>query len=329
MDLDNLGAAPDIDNLDLKSMDFGNEVAAKEPEVKEPPSQESLEAEVKEANGEEPETKDDGEEAEAKEPVRDDKGRFTEKEARIPKSRFDEQVGKERAAREAAERRAQELERQLAERAQSQEDAKQTEELEKSIEELEVKYQELLLDGNTTEAAKIMRQIRVTERQIATSEAETRAATRTEQVLEQERMNVSIARIEADYPEMNPQSESYDQDLVDLVLSKQRTMMATEGLPPSKAIAKAAEEVAKRFLVRKEAEPEPEKKGLTPKSDRTQQAVEKALAAQKAQPASMKEVGMDSDKLGEKGLPDVSKLSADEFDALPQATKDRLLGNLV
>lgn len=60
------------------------------------------------------------------EPARDDKGRF----AGIPKARFDEAVGKEREAREAAERRASELERQLAERAQAQVKTEQTEELE-------------------------------------------------------------------------------------------------------------------------------------------------------------------------------------------------------
>jgi hypothetical protein len=38
---------------------------------------------------------------------------------------------------------------------------------------------------------------------------------------------------------------------------------------------------------------------------------------------------MDSDKLGEKGLPDVTKLSVEEFDALPESTKARLMGNLV
>ena len=320
MDLDHMGSGPDIDNIDLNALDLGNELDKPEP-PKEAPLQEGLEQEVKEANDKKEESPP------AEEPARDDKGRLTEKEARIPKSRFDEAVGKERDAREAAERRAQELERQLAERAAQVTETEQVAELEKGIEALEVQYQELLLDGNTTEAAKIMRQIRVAERQIATAEAETRAVSRTQQVLEQERFNVTIARLEADYPELNPQSEGYDQDLVDLVLAKQGALIRAQGMSPSEAIAKAADDVAKRFLVRTPAAPE--KKGLAPQSDRTKQAVDKALTAQKSQPPSLKEAGMDSDKLGEKDLPDVTKMTADEFDALPEATQARLLGNLV
>lgn len=323
MDLDHMGSGPDIDNLDVNTLDLGNELTKPEPQKAEPP-QEELEQEVKKANGEkEPPQK----EPSTEEQPRDDKGRFAEKEARIPKSRFDEAVGKEREAREAAERRAQELERQLAERAAKTTESEQVAELEKGIEALEVQYQELLLDGNTTEAAKIMRQIRVAERQIATAEAESKALSRTQQVLEQERFSVAVARLEADYPELNPQSEVYDQDLVDLVLSKQGALIRAQGMSPSEAIAKAADDVAKRFLVRKPAEPE--KKGLAPQADRTKQAVDKALTAQKSQPPSLKEAGMDSDKLGEKELPDVTKMTADEFDALPEATKARLMGNLV
>lgn len=320
MDLDHMGSGPDIDNIDLNALDLGNELDKPEP-PKEAPLQEELEQEVKEANDKKEESPP------AEEPARDDKGRFPEKEARIPKSRFDEAVGKERDAREAAERRAQELERQLAERAAQVTETEQVAELEKGIEALEVQYQELLLDGNTAEAAKIMRQIRVAERQIATAEAESKALSRTQQVLEQERFNVAIARLEADYPELNPQSEVYDQDLVDLVLSKQGALIRSQGMSPSEAIAKAADDVAKRFLVRKPVEPE--KKGLAPQADRTKQAVDKALTAQRSQPPSLKEAGMDSDKLGEKELPDVTKMTADEFDALPEATKARLMGNLV
>lgn len=323
MDLDHMGSGPDIDNIDVNALDLGNELVKPEPPKGEPP-QEELEQEVREANGE---NEPPQEEPSLEEQPRDDKGRFAEKEARIPKSRFDEAVGKEREAREAAERRAQELERQLAERAAKATETEQVAELEKGIEALEVQYQELLLDGNTAEAAKIMRQIRVAERQIATAEAESKALSRTQQVLEQERFSVAVARLEADYPELNPQSEVYDQDLVDLVLTKQGALVRAQGMSPSEAIVKAADDVAKRFLVRKPAEPE--KKGLAPQADRTKQAVDKALTAQKSQPPSLKEAGMDSDKLGEKELPDVTKMTADEFDALPEATKARLMGNLI
>lgn len=326
MDLDNIAPAPDIDNLDLDKLDFGHSAEPPAPEpAAEPPAPEPEPEKVDGAEAE-PEAgtvADTGREK----PSRDDKGRFTE--ARIPKERFDEAVGKEREAREAAERRAAELERQLQMREKQERNENTALAYEAEIEKLESQHAELLLDGNVAEATKVMRQIRTMERQIAVAEAEERAATRTAQALESDRMQATIARIEATHPEMNPQSEVYDQDLIDLVLTKQRGFVE-QGLSPSQAIEKAASYVADRFL--KKAAPEVSPKGLEAgrKEDgRKQQAVEKALAVQQAQPSSVKEVGMDSDKLGEKGLPDVSRMTADEFAALPEATQARLMGNLV
>lgn len=330
MSFENLGPGPDIASIDIDKMDFGTDPSAVDPEPEDDPTPETLEKEFKEANPE-PEAKP--EEAEKKEEPeeqpRDEKGRFSEKEPRIPKSRFDEQVNKEREAREAAERRAAELERRLNETQSQKEAQAQIEQIETKVEELETKYQELLLDGNTKDAAAIMKQIRLAERQIATAEAEARASVATARALEADRLDASVARLEADHPEFNPDSESYDADLVALVLSKQRDLIAS-GMTPSVALEKAGRSVADRFLKKKEAEPE-EKKGLgtVKNDDRTKEAVAKALATQKAQPASMKEVGYDSDKSGAAGLPDVSKLTADEFAALPKATQDRLLGNVV
>lgn len=348
MDYDNLGSAPDIDSIDLNALDLGNEIGAKLPEGDDDlPSQDQLNKEVQEANlekgkleehaGKEVESPDNEENAEedavsGKQP-RDENGRFAEKEARIPKSRFDEAVGKEREAREAAERRAQELERKLAETSANKEAAAEIERIEGEVEALELKYQELLLDGNTGEAAKVMRQIRLAERQIATAEAESRAQATTAKAIEADRLEAAIARLESDYPEFNTQSEVYDEDLVGLVLTKQRSLIQG-GMSPSTALTKAGKDVAERFLKKQDDAQvtKDEAKGLaaaTKQDDRKKEAVAKAIETQNAQPASTKEVGMDSDKLGEKGLPDVTKLTADEFDALPDSTKARLMGSLV
>ena len=329
MSYEDLGPAPDIDTIDTSKMDFGNDITdgnaepADEPEAKEP--------EAKEPEAKEPETEGEGDVEEVVEeagkPARDDKGRFTE--AKIPKSRFDEAVNKEREAREAAERRAAELERRLNESARSIQDNQITEELEAQIVALEQKHAELLLDGDSAKAAAVMKEIRMAERQIATSQAETRAAARTAQTLEAERMEATIARVEADYPEFNPESDSFDEDLVQLVLAKQRSLISTEGLSPSRAMDKAARDVAERFL--KKTEPEPEPKGLAAakaQDNRKQEAIKRALDTQSKQPSSMKDAGLDSDKMGQsRDLPDITKLTAEEFDALPEATKSRLRGD--
>lgn len=341
LDLDNLGAAPDIENFDASKMDRGDALIADEPKDDPIPEDKGDEVDPKdeptpEDKGDEPdpepepEPEDDDDEEE--EQPRDEKGKFSSKEPKIPKSRFDEQVGKEREAREAAERRAAELERRLAEQSRQQVQTEQTEALEAEITDLEKKHAELLLDGNINEAAGVMKEIRMAERKIARAEATALASQQTAQALESDRMNATIARIESDYPAMNPESESYDADIVELVLAKQGSLMRNEGLTPSQAMSKAAKDVAERFLKPAE-EPAKDEKGLAAAKlaeDRKQAQLKKNIDTAKKQPASMKESGIDSDKAGQTGqLPDVSKMTADEFDALPASTKAKLRGDFV
>ena len=304
---------PDIDNLDLSKADRGNDIPKDDPKAVEP---------------EEPE--EDGAEAPTEESARDEKGRFKEKEAKVPKSRFDEQVGKEREAREAAERRAAELERQLAERARTVENNAKIEELEAQIAGLEKRHADLLLDGDGEAAAQIMREIRHAERRIAKEEAVAETSSHIARTMEAERVEATIARLEADYDQFNPQSETYDQDLVELVLSKQKQLIEQQGMSPSKALEKAGRDVATRFLA--PADPAADPKGLSAgkvATDRKAEQVAKNLDTQKRQTPSMKDAGMDSDAAGIKQNIDVSKLTAEEFAALPEATKAKLRGDVL
>lgn len=331
MSYEDLGPAPDITTIDDTAMDFGNDPAAAAAPVEPPPTDEELEAEVAAANAKADEKVAEQKPAPEGQP-RDDKGRFAEKEARIPKSRFDEAVGKEREAREAAERRAAELEARLqqqeAAKGQAQARSEQLAAIDAQVAQMEEKYQELLLDGNTKEAAALMREIRMAERQVAKMEAQEESAAVVSQELERQRFGVAVARLEADYPVLNPQSEAYDNDLVQMVLLVHNDMVR-QGVPPSEALVAATNRVMARVQPAQPVQKQEAGLGAAKPDARQQQAVTKALEAQRQQPASMKEVGFDSDTRGEKGLPDVTKMSADDFDALPQATKDRLMGNLV
>lgn len=250
------------------------------------------------------------------------KGRFTG----IPKARFDEAVGKEREAREAAERRAVELERQLAERAQAQVKSEQTEELEGRVSEMEKQHAQFLLDGEAEKAAELMRSIRHTERQIARAEAQADARTATSQILEAERFELAVAKLEADYSTLNPKSETYDPELVEMILDRQARLVQG-GMPPSQAITNATDFVMKR-VARDEA---PAQQGLAAAKvpDRKAEQVKKNLEVQAKQPPSMKDVGLDSDKLGEKAMPNVAQMTLEEFNALPATTKARLRGDML
>lgn len=326
LDLDNLAPAPDIDNFDPKGLDRGDALVANDPVID--PVEEP---EPKAANPvEEPEPAEEPTADPVKEPEeqpRDEKGKF----AGIPKARFDEAVGKERELREAAERRAVELERQLANAEQSKVKTAQLEELEAGIVALEKKHADLLIDGNVEGAAAVMREIRLSERQIARAEAATLSSQQTSQALESERFDTAVARLEADYPLLNPKSDTYDEDLVGFVLSKQRDLMTQEGLSPSQALTKAAVKVMDRFG--KQGEPVADKEGLANAKvveDRKQAQVKKNLDTLAKQPANLKESGIDSDKAGQTGkLPDVTTMTSEEFDALPASMKSRMRGDLI
>lgn len=346
MDIENMGSAPDIENFDASKLDRGDSLIAAE-KTPEPAKPDDKVSDIFEGKGKvegegEPAAKVEGEgEPAAKteevgEPpekveddkVRDEKGRF---EAKIPKSRFDEAVGKEREAREAAERRAAEAERKLQEGQAAQVRTDQIEAIEADIANLEQKHADLLLDGNAKEAAGVMKEIRMAERKIARAESDAIADQRVTRTLETQRFDTVVARIEADYPEFNPDSDKYDTDLVALVLAKQGNLIRSEGMTPSVAMERAAKDVAGRFLKVEEAKPEPDKKGLgnTQAADRKQEQVAKNLETQQRQPASMKESGIDSDKAGKTSDIDVGSMSADEMAALPEATRKRLRGDFV
>lgn len=295
---------------------------APEPEPKEEEKAAEPEPEEEKAP-EEPAEQEETEED--KHPKDKQTGKF---EAKIPKSRFDEAVGKEREAREAAERRAAALEQQLRESAAQAKNTEQIEAMEAEVSQLEEQHAQLLLDGDVKKAAEVMKQIRHAERQIAKAEVTAETKQITSQALETERTNLVIAQLEAKYPQLNEQSEEFDERLVNFVLSEQQRLMR-QGFSRDSALQKATVDIMDVYG--KKAEPAKEEKGLgkAAAADRKAEQVKKNLDTQKSQPASTKDVGLDSDKLGDKALPDITKMTQDEFNALPESTKARLRGDIL
>jgi len=326
VDIDNLellSPAPDIDSFDPKAGDRGDMLVADEPD-------EVVVPEVVKDDVEEPEDEvvEPEDEEVVDEKTRDEKGKFAPKG--IPKARFDEAVGKEREAREAAERRAEAAERQLQAAEAQKVQTTQLSELEDKITEMEQKADELLLDGDIVEAGKLRKEIRATERLIARAEAVEGARQSTSNALESERFDVAVLRLEADHPALNPKSDTYDSDLVELVLSKQRTLMSQEGMSPSQALTYAADKVMERFGTPTPVAEDKEGLAAAKAADRKTTQIKKNLDTMKKQPSNMKDVGIDSDKAGQTGqLPDIKNMTQDEFNALPKSTLAKLRGDLL
>ena len=158
----------------------------------------------------------------------------------------------------------------------------------------------------------------------ARAEAQADARTATSQILEAERFELAVAKLEADYSTLNPKSETYDPELIEMILDRQARLVQG-GMPPSQAITSATDFVMKR-VARDET---PAQQGLAAAKvpDRKAEQVKKNLEVQAKQPPSMKDVGLDSDKLGEKAMPNVAQMTLEEFNALPAATKARLRGD--
>lgn len=251
--------------------------------------------------------------------ARDDKGRF------IPKARFDEQVAKERAGREVAERHLAELQKQLQQVSASADVTK----MEDEIVALEKSHAKAMLEGDSDKAAELMSAIRLKERTINIQTSADMSNRAKNEAREEVRMDTAIERLEATYDALNPGSESFDQDLVDFVLARQLQLINNERMTPSMALTAAAKQVMTKMGAVAKA---PDTKGLSAAkaaSDRKSGQVAKNVDAAKRTPPSMKEVGMDSDKAGVKGDLDVMQMTGEEFAALPEATKSRLRGDML
>lgn len=288
----------------------------------ETPPAETVEDDLKVATGEPPE-----------EPARDAAGKFAPKPkgdegATIPKARFDSAVQKERERAETAERLLAEATKA---NNQIQRNADVTK-LEADVGELREQEHKALIQGDSAKARELAAEADRLNRQIAIQQAGDMTAAAKDQALEGMRMELAIENIETNYPQLDENSEEFDQDITDDVLDKQRGYMERERLSPSKALLKAVKYVMGRQAPVAAAE-EPVKTGLSAASkgqDRKTAAVAKNLDAATRQPASTKPVGADSDKHGQtKDIPEASQMTFAEFSALPDATKSKMRGDYV
>ena len=281
---------------------------------------------------------------------RDDGGKFAKKErqadpdteVRIPKSRFDEQVAKERERAEAAERRAAEAEARL--NAQQPKEEKpdpvstKVDDLEARIEALQDKRDGFLVDGNTEKAAEVRREIRVLEKELREvergalrQEAEQIAARRMEAQTAEQLIDTVVSKLESEFSVLNQGSDDYDPRMVNFVLAEQHRLITELKLTPHEALQRAGKETMELFghkpagsKVDRDEKPE------TPAEKRQREARAKVADTVARQPASLKDAGLDSDKAGQDKVDlDVNKLTEAEFNALPAAQLAKLRGDFV
>ena len=244
------------------------------------------------------------------------------KRIRIPKSRFDEALGKAKQ-REAA--LLEEIEK-LKGGQQASATAKAVREMRDDIEKLQDKYEDLILDGKKDEARKVRRQVDALRDELSEYQTSTKSEAARRAAIDEMSYNAQLAGYEAKYPALNPEHEDFDEDKTDEVASLLNAFVKA-GQKRDAALAKAVKYVLG-------APPTAGKGGDDDKSKeladhRAAEARKKAADANKKQPPDGKNVGLDSDKAGggKGGDVDVLRLSQDKFAKLDEETKAKLRGD--
>lgn len=199
-------------------------------------------------------------------------------------------------------------------------------EAETKLTDMEEKYAQLLLDGNTKEATRIRQEMRQLERAITQQQTRQESLQVKEAAKEEIRYDATVSNLEATYPQINPDSDDYDTDAVDEILTIHKGLVA-QGLPASLSIQRAV-----KYVLGAPAADDADKgdsfadKGL----QRTTDAKKRNVEAAKKQPASTAKVGADSDKLGG-GIDSaaVMKMSQEEFSKLSDDALAKMRGDYV
>lgn len=249
------------------------------------------------------------------------------KGGRIPLSRHEKILAKERERR-------QELEQQLAQFQRGNEVARVNTDItaaETKVIELEKKYHAALGDGDIDEAAKLMRELRVLDRDISDLKADMKSAAAESRAVERVRYSVALERIEEAYPELNQDHESYNPELTQDVVDLKATYEG-RGLTPTAALQKAV-----KRLMGTEGRDQKVATEVTPRVNaaevaaaRKKDAVGKVLDATNRQPPGSRNVGLNSDALGG-GLnaKDVMRMGHDDFIKLSDDALSKMRGDEV
>jgi hypothetical protein len=247
------------------------------------------------------------------------------KDTRIPISRHEALLKKEREARQALEARLSQYEKG-SQIADLNADLTKTEE---KVVELEKSYAKLVADGEVEKAAAVMREIRQLDRQMTEAKADMKIAAAVAQATESARYNIALERIEAAYPKLNPDHDDFDNELLTDVADL-KTTYERRGMTPTQALQKAVAKLLPSETGKQEdattVKPRVDPKDVA--AERKKAAVDKLASALKATPPDTSKVGQNSDALGG-GLTakDVMKMSNKDFNALSEESLSRMRGD--
>lgn len=241
------------------------------------------------------------------------------REQQIPKSRFDK-INKRRRDAEA-ELKALKDEKAAGEEAEAFD-----------FDEAEKVYLDLALAGKTTKALEKRAEIRAAEKAAYSKETQVTATDATKDAQDDVALDVLVAKYETDYADMNPESETYSEDLMDEVTSMY-VGYQTLGFERPEAFKMACDNVVKLYELESTAKGEPttpkkkDEKKPTTKKKPIKKTKEK-LAKAKDQPADPNAAGAGTGDDARRAT-NIEDMSDEELEALPAASLARLRGDTI
>jgi len=315
------------EQLDLSFAEV-QEALAEEPETEEETvskdeqsTEEETESEEEAAELEEEEAEEEPEaepepEAEAEpepESIADEK---PTKKPMVPKARLDEVLAKQKA-----------LQKQLDEINAANEKADEAPES-YDFDAKEVEYQNMVLDGETEKAVALRREIRKAEREQLEYEMRQEMSQTVSQDRQMTALQQAANAMEEAYPVFDNDSEEFNQDMTNEVVEL-RDAFIMKGYEAVDALSKAVKYVVKDHDLDQTVDEVPSLAGKAKKTDelaKKRAQVSRKLKAADAQPPELP--GESSAHHGEKAM-DLSSMTEEEFDALPEATLKRLRGDIL
>lgn len=312
------------DRLDM-NFGLGEEPVAEAPvEDVEEEEQDEPVAEAEEPE-DEPEEEPEAEEepvAEAEEPEQAEEEPEIEpedepKKPMVPKSRLDEVLAKQKA-----------LQKQLDDLMAAKEQVENAPD-QYDFAEKEIEYQNLVLDGESQKAAALRAEIRQAERAQLEYELSQKMEQKVTQNQQMTALQQAASDLEANFPVFDrtspDYSEEYTQEVIDL-----RDAFIVKGDNAVAALSKAAKFVIKEYGLDSSGEaPSLANKAAPKQADevaKKRAEVSRKLKAAASQPPELP--GESSASRGERAA-DLSNMTEDEFNALPEATLKRLRGDIL
>lgn len=234
------------------------------------------------------------------------------KEPFIPKSRFD-----------SVRARLREAEAKLAEQQKAAAEAPKEEseptDYDGKLAALTKELSQATLDGDVDKMATLNQQMMATQNEKFTSMLQDTQRTTIDKSQDAMMTNTLVDELVATQPELNPQSESFDSQLVER-LNSMRDFYEYQGYTESQALVKTVETLMPQAF-------EAQVDSNATKAKQTQDSLQKKVAAAAAQPPSASKAGEDSPENGLSSTPDITKMTLDDLDSLSDDQWDVMLGN--